>query len=116
MQIPVELIQKSEKESPYTQKEITSREKEITTKSALQLDGEKHFAKRRKMISSASIEGAEEAFERYMGENDLISVNYLLLGYFKSRAVGRIKFFDKIEISIFNSFNINDAPELISSK
>lgn len=90
MLIPVELIQKSEKESPYTQKEITSREKEITTKSALQLDGEKHFAKRRKMISSASIEGAEEAFERYMGENDLISVNYLLLGYFKSRAVGRI--------------------------
>ena len=113
MLIPVELIQKSEKESPYTQKEITSREKEITTKSALQLDGEKHFAKRRKMISSASIEGAEEAFERYMGENDLISVNYLLLGYFKSRAVGRIKFFDKTEMKPGVATGFLVSPDLV---
>lgn len=113
MLIPVELIQKSEKESPYTQKEITSMEKEITTKSAIQLDGEKHFAKRRKMISSVSIEGAEDAFERYMGENDLISVNYLLLGYFKSRAVGRIKFFDKKEMKPGVATGFLVSPDLV---
>jgi len=113
MFIPVELIQKSEKEFPYTQKEVASKEKEITTKSALQLDGEKHFAKRRKMIAAASIEGAEEAFERYMGENDLISVNYLLLGYFKSRAVGRIKFFDKKEMKPGVATGFLVSPDLV---
>lgn len=113
MLIPVELIQKSEMESPYTQKEVASRELEITQKSAIQLDGETHFAKRRKMIVSAAIDGAEEAFERYMGENDLISVNYLLLGYFKSRAVGRIKFFDKKEMKPGVATGFLVSPDLV---
>jgi endonuclease G len=113
MQIPVELIQKSEKEYPLSKEDIALKEMEITTSSAIDLDGEKHFDKRKKMIAAASIEGTDEAFERYMGENDLISVNYLLLGYFKSRAVGRIRFFDKTEMKPGVATGFLISPDLV---
>jgi endonuclease G, mitochondrial len=46
------------------------------------------------MLASVAKESFVDAFERYMGDNDLLPVNYLEIGFQKSKSIGRLTYFD----------------------
>jgi endonuclease G len=46
------------------------------------------------MLAATAAEPLEQAYERYIGNNDLLPINYLQIGEAKSRAVGRLRYFD----------------------
>jgi endonuclease G len=94
MQLPVVLLKKYLEAFPLMPADIHSTLKIIESHDALVLDGPEHFNRRRKMIAAVATENFQHAFERYVGESNLLPINYLQIGYFKSRAVGRIQFFD----------------------
>lgn len=94
MQIPVSLLQKNENQFSLTSNEIDKRKKDINNEDAIQLDGLDHALKRRSMLAKVASENLNDAFERYIGNNDLVPINYLEIGYRKSKAIGRLRFFD----------------------
>ena len=47
------------------------------------------------MIAATTVEPLDQALERYLGRNDLLPINYLIIGILQSRAVGRIRFMDQ---------------------
>lgn len=94
MQIPVELLQKIEAENPLAIEDIQPRLDEIKKMKTVEIDGVAKYIKRRKMISAVAAEDVADAFERYNGDNDLLPINYLEIGNLKSRAVGRLAYFD----------------------
>jgi endonuclease G len=63
---------------------FTSREQEV-------------FERRKRMIAAVAVEPVAEAFERLIGGNDLLPINYLMLGYLQSKSVGRIRYLDRSE-------------------
>lgn len=95
MYIPVDLLKKNEAAASMPPEAIAARKAEIRAKSALELDGPKRVMDRRKMLAEVAPENMEVAFERYIGDNDLLPVNYLLIGAAKCKSVGRIRYFDK---------------------
>lgn len=94
MYIPIDLLRKNEADNALTPKDIAARKAAIQTKTAVELDGEKRVLERRAMLSAVAPESLDLAFERYIGDNDLLPINYLQIGSAKSRAIGRLRYFD----------------------
>src|SRR5690348_14705701 len=97
MKLPVQLLEKAHSEFPKSPAEVTAARAHIAATPAFELDGQEHLERRRAMIVASAREPADLAFERYIGTNDLVAINYLQIGYRQSRAVGRIRYFDKTE-------------------
>jgi endonuclease G, mitochondrial len=95
MYIPIDLLSKNEKEYSLSPEYIVSRKAAIRKESAAQLDGREKMLQRRAMLAQVAPEDLDSAFERYIGDNDLLPINYLELGNLKSRSVGRIRYFDR---------------------
>ena len=94
MKIPINLLDKYEQQNPIKGETLASKSVEFSTKSALELDGEERFNDRKKMLASVAKESYVDAFERYMGDNDLLPINYLEIGFQKSKPIGRLSYFD----------------------
>lgn len=94
MFIPIDLLRKNEVSNLQSQKEVASRKAAIKNKSAEELDGTKGVMQRRAMLSAVAPESLDLAFERYIGDNDLLPINFLQIGVAKSRAIGRLRYFD----------------------
>src|SRR3954453_20277050 len=94
MYIPVDLLRKNEANNLLSPKQIAAKKVEIHAKLATQLDTPQAVNRRRAMLSSAAAESLDVAFEGYIGDNDLLPINYLQIGAAKSRAVGRLRYFD----------------------
>lgn len=92
MYIPIDLLEKNEASNAVA--DIASRKAEIKAKSAAELDGPQRFMQRRAMLSDVAPESLDLAFERYIGDNDLLPINYLQIGTLRSLAVGRLRYFD----------------------
>jgi endonuclease G, mitochondrial len=95
MQIPLELVEQAQAESGLDADDIRRLRARFDSESALSLDGAEHVERRRRMLADVAPENVADAFERYIGKNDLLPVNYLWTGYLQSRSVGLIKYFDK---------------------
>lgn len=95
MQIPIKLLRANEANYALTPDQIKSRQSDIDTQDAFQLDGMNQVLRRRKTLEKVAPENLDIAFERYVGNNDLLPINYLEIGYQKSKSVGRIRYFDK---------------------
>jgi endonuclease G len=113
MKMPVELLNKAEAEYPKSAAEITTIRAENASESAITLDGLAHVDLRREMISATATEDVADAFERYIGSNDLLPINYLLSGYLHGRAVGRVKYFDKREGKTATATGFMISPTLL---
>jgi len=98
MQIPVNLLREIDRTAPLDELETNSFLKKAQTATAPELDPVEHILKRRTMLSMVAPEDVETAFERYLGTNDLLPLNYLQLGFLKSYAVGRIRFIDAVTL------------------
>src|SRR5262245_5809728 len=97
MRVPLELIEKAAREYAPSKEEIQKIRQEIASKDVIALDGQARVDRRKEMIADVAIENVDDAFERYIGNNDLLPINYLLLGYLQSKSVGLIRYFDKRE-------------------
>jgi endonuclease G len=113
MRLPVELLKRSEAAFQAAPAAVEAMRTHIATTSALALDGAEHFERRRDMIAASAREPAEIAFERYIDGNQLLSINYLQIGYAQSRAVGRIRYFDKTERKTAYATGFMVTPELM---
>lgn len=56
---------------------------------------QEQFDRRRVMLSTIAVEPLADAFERIIGRNDLLPINYLQLGHLQSKAVGRVSYRDR---------------------
>jgi endonuclease G len=97
MKLPINLIGQAEKEYAQSSGAIREIRERIAAQPAAALDGAKHYERRKEMIAAVAVEDVADAFERYIGENDLLPINYLFLGYLQSRSVGCIRYFDRQE-------------------
>jgi len=94
MLIPISLLQATEADCPFNPEQVAARREVIRTHTAEELDGPERAGQRRAMLSATAPESLELAFERYIGDNDLLPVNYLQIGALRSRSVGRLRYFD----------------------
>lgn len=113
MKIPVELLDKAEKEYPKPPEEVRAIRAAIARASVIDLDGPEHVERRRTMIAATALENVSDAFERYIGTNDLLPINYLLGGFLQSKSVGRIRYFDKREGKTAWATGFMVSPELM---
>ncbi|MCR6476096.1 DNA/RNA non-specific endonuclease [Variovorax sp. ZS18.2.2] len=113
MKLPVELLKKADAQGARSPAELAGAHARIAGSSAQALDGLEHFELRRSMIVASAREPASLAFERYMGTNDLLGINYLQIGYMQSRAVGRVRYFDKSERKTAYTTGFMVSPELM---
>ena len=97
MKLPLELIDKASQEFPASRDDVRKARAHIRAESPMVLDGPAVVERRKRMIAAVAVENVADAFERYVGNNDLLPINYLLLGYLQSRSVGLIRYFDKRE-------------------
>jgi endonuclease G, mitochondrial len=97
MKLPTKLIEHAEQQFAITPAAIRKIQTRIAAESPLVLDGPERVERRKRMIAAVAVENVADAFERYIGDNDLLPINYLLLGYLQSQAVGRIQYLDKRE-------------------
>ncbi|MDX1954187.1 MAG: DNA/RNA non-specific endonuclease [Chitinophagaceae bacterium] len=113
MKIPLQLLDRYEKENPVPVAEIPRRKKKIAEKDAITLDGQDKFLRRRAMLAEVAVEDFDAAFERYIGDNDLVAVNYFEVGLKRARSVGRLSYFDNIEMkpAVATAFLI--SPDLV---
>lgn len=96
MKLPLDLLEKAAAESPDAAA-VRKLRQEIAAERPATLDGIEHVERRKRMIAAVAIEDVSGAFERYVGDNDLLPINYLLAGYLQSRSVGLIRYFDRQE-------------------
>lgn len=113
MKLPIELLAKAVAAFPKRADEITALRQRNAAESARQLDGPEHFARRRAMIAATARESADLAFERYIGSNDLLPSNYLLLGYLHATSVGRIRYLDRTTRRTAYATGFMVTPELM---
>ncbi len=92
MKIPLDLLIRPAVTVPEAISRIRSTRSDNAAFNSLQLDGRELFELRRQEISAVTIEDPLDALERYIDGNDLLPVNYLLLGYLQSRSVGLIRY------------------------
>jgi endonuclease G len=106
MQLPRKLL---EQKSGGTEKKIAEHFKNFapaTNEKTIEL-------RRRKMINAVAPEDPVEAFERYKGENDLLPINYLQIGYLRSRAIGRIVYVDLVDKKPVVATGFLVSPDLV---
>jgi endonuclease G, mitochondrial len=97
MKLSLDLIEHARAEYGAGRDDIRKIRKRIAAEGPLALDGHEHVERRKRMIAAVAVENVADAFERYIGTNDLLPINYLLLGYLQSRSVGLIRYFDRRE-------------------
>lgn len=97
MKLTLDLLKKAETEFNPSPEEIQKIRARIASEPANTLDTPEQKERRKAMIASVAAEPVADALERYIGNNDLLPINYLLIGYLQSRSVGRIRYFDKVE-------------------
>ncbi len=95
MYIPISLLRRNERENFLSPRDIEKKQIAIQDDSARELDGSTRFLQRRAMLAAVAPESLDVAFERYIGDNDLLPINYLQLGTMRSRAVGRLRYLDR---------------------
>lgn len=113
MKLPLDLLQKAENEYPKDTAAIAKVQAHIAKTSAIELDGQPHFELRRSMIAATAREPVDLAFERYIGTNDLVAINYLSIGNLQARAVGRLRYFDKAIQKTAYATGFMVSPELM---
>jgi endonuclease G, mitochondrial len=113
MKLPADLLSKAEAEYPKDPEEIREIQRRIREQPAQVLDGRDRFDARRAMIAASAPQDVADAFERYIGTNDLLPINYLLAGYLQSRAVGRIRYRDTREGRTVSATGFLISPELV---
>ncbi len=113
MKLPVGLLEKAEAEFTKTPDDVSAFRAHLAQSSAFVLDGQTHFEARRAMIVASAREPVDLAFERYIGTNDLLPVNYLQLGTARSRPVGRVRYFDKTEQATAYATGFMVSPDLM---
>jgi endonuclease G, mitochondrial len=94
MKLPIDLLEKAENPDLA---EIRRIRMQIAAERPMALDGDEHVERRMRMIAAVAVENVADAFERYIGNNELLPINYLLTGYLQSRSVGLIRYFDRRE-------------------
>ena len=97
MKLPIDLLERAGVEFPHGASRVRDIRARLAAEGPLALDGLAVVERRKRMIAAVAVENVADAFERYIGENDLLPINYLLLGYLQSRAVGLIRYFDRRE-------------------
>ena len=70
MKLPIELLDRYARESKIDSKQIAQELRNIQDNKSTVLDDAKQFERRRKMIAEVSVEPFEDAFERYIGDNE----------------------------------------------
>lgn len=113
MKLPVKFLSKIEADYKKTSTEIRSIRKRNSKESALTLDGVEHLERRRAMIAASARENVSFAFERYIGTNDLLPINYLLSGYLHARAVGQVRYYDKQAGKTASATGFMVSPDLM---
>ena len=113
MEIPLELLQEAEKTSPFSNQEQKEFLKKAANAKATELDTVSQIIKRRSMIAMTAPEDVDVAFERYMGDNDLLPLNYLELGFLKGHSVGRIRYQDTIALKPVVATGFLISPDLV---
>lgn len=96
MKLSLELLEQARAASLSTT-DIRELRKKIAAERPSSLDGVEHAERRKRMIEAVSVEDISDAFERYVGDNELLPINYLLGGYLQSRSVGLIRYYDRRE-------------------
>jgi len=113
MKLDVDLLRKAETEFPKSPDEVANLRASISGQTARELDGPEQYELRRHMIAASAREPAEIAFERYIGGDQLVSINYLAIGTLRSRPVGRISYFDVAEQRQAFATGFMVSPELL---
>jgi endonuclease G len=111
MRIPVKLLENNEVLAKA--QKINFIREDISKKSAEDLDGKAHFLKRREMLQEVALENFEDAFERYLGNNDLLPINYLQIGTNRSKAVGRLVYVDTATAKTGMATGFLISPDLV---
>lgn len=91
MKIPVDLLQEK---APQNISKAIIEKFDSGTKTPAKANP---VIRRKEMLESVALEDPAVAFERYMGDNNLLPINYLQLGYLRSRAIGRLTYLDVTE-------------------
>lgn len=97
MKLPLSLIENTQSDYRLTGDGVSEIRARIAANGPLALDGQAHLELRKQMIADVAPENIGDAFERYIGKNDLLPINYLLTGYLQSESVGLIRYFDRSE-------------------
>ena len=113
MKIPVALLSKAEAEFTRTSAEIREIRSRTVREGVMALDGAKHVERRRAMLASVAREDLSDAFERYIDDNDLLPINYMLTGHLQARAVGRVRYYDKREGKMASATGFLVSPSLM---
>lgn len=113
MKLPAKLLSKAEAEYSKTPAQMAGIQQQIANQSAELLDGREKFEARRMMIAASAVQDVADAFERYIGTNDLLPINYLETGRLQAQAVGRIRYRDKQEARMVSATGFLVSPELV---
>ncbi len=97
MKLPLDLLERAGVEFGQSLGRIPEIRARIASASPLALDGLAGVERRKRMIAAVAVENVADAFERYVGDNELLPINYLLLGYLQSHSVGLVRYFDRRE-------------------
>lgn len=97
MKLPLTLLESARAQSGLKGDDIRKIRARIAAGGPLELDGPERTERRKRMIADVAVENVADAFERYIGDNDLLPINYLVIGYLQSRSVGLIRYFDRKE-------------------
>ncbi len=112
MQIPIDLLRKTEVRFPATDQQVAEIKNKIQTEDGPTLDGPVRAAQRKQMIAETAPDPVD-AYERYIGKNDLLPINYLGIGDIKSKAVGRLRYTDLSSSSLAMATGFLISPDLI---
>jgi len=112
MQIPIDLLHKTEVRFPATDQQVADIKTKIRTEDGPTLDGPVRAAQRKQMIAETAPDPVD-AYERYIGKNDLLPINYLSIGYMKSKAVGRLRYTDLSSNGMAMATGFLISPDLI---
>ena len=95
MELTADLIETAEAEYGSERMEIRGVRERMAADSPLTPAELELIERRKRMIAATTVEPLDQAFERYLGRNDLLPINYLTIGILQSRSVGRIRFVDQ---------------------
>ena len=91
MELTADLIETAEAEYGSERTEIRGVRERMAADSPLTPAELELIERRKRMIAATMVEPLDQAFERYLGRNDLLPFNYLAIGILQSRSVGRIR-------------------------
>ena len=112
MLIPIELLRKNDTLFPATDKQVAGIKTKISEEDGPTLDGPAKAALRKQMIQDTAPDPVD-AYERYIGNNDLLPINYLSIGTQKSMSVGRLRYTDLTSNSLAMATGFLITPDLI---